>query len=125
MTEEIFLLKGDGDVSTNMKEEIRGAVTTVTSATSTTTMTNATYDMSKDNKSLPSASLPNKDPAVTSNSTTATTPAAAAKSVVLDLHANPEVRGEKRRREERREEERRGEKIIEEKRRGEERRGGK
>ena len=123
MTEEIFLLKGDGDVSTSMKEEIRGAVTTVTSAaTSTTTMTNATYDMSKDNKSLPSASLPNKDPAVTSNSTTTTTAAAAAKSVVLDLHANPEVRGEKRRREERRGEERRENNRREEKRRREERR---
>ena len=101
-------MKGDGDVSTSMKEEIRGAVTTVTSAaTSTTTMTNATYDMSKDNKSLPSASLPNKDPAVTSNSTTTTTTAAAAaKSVVLDLHANPEVREEKKRGEKRRGEER-------------------
>ena len=74
------MLKGDGDASNSMKEEVPSAVTT------TTTTINTTYESTKEH-SPSTMSLPKEHSAVISSITTT----AAAKSVVLDLHANPEV----------------------------------
>ena len=64
-----------------MKEEIPSAVTT------TTTVINTSYDVGKDHTLSSAISVPSKDSVVVSSTTTTST----AKSVVLDLHANPEV----------------------------------
>ena len=69
-----------------MKEEIPSAVTT------TTTVINTSYDANKDHALSSAISVHSKDSVAVSSTTTTST----AKSVVLDLHANPEVSCERR-----------------------------